>query len=372
MKETALTGFLDVFGELEDPRIDRCKHHPMEEILLLTLCGIICHCEGWNDIEEFGHAKLKFLKQYLPYDNGIPSDDTLRRFYRRVDPNHFQSLFIEWIKSLSLSLSDKPHHVAIDGKTSRRSRDGDNKPLHLVSAFASELGLVLGQQATEEKSNEITAIPKLLQWLDLDQAIVTIDAMGCQTEIAKTIIKQSGHYVLAVKGNQASLFDDISTYFKGSTCSAEEYKTADKGHGRIEERYCRMATNIPWLVDRHTQWPELKSIVEVTSKRTINDKTTTEQRYYISSLDVSADCMLNYIRSHWSIENTLHWTLDMTFREDECRIRKGHAPNNMAILRHIVLNMVKSAKPSRKSIKGYRKRAGWDNGTLAEIIEQNL
>lgn len=242
MKETALSGFLDTFSELEAPRIDRCKQHPMEEILFLTLCGMICHCEGWNDIEEFGHAKLEFLKQYLPYNNGIPSDDTLRRFYRRVDPGSFQSLFIEWIKSLSLTLSDKPYHVAIDGKTSRRSRDGENKPLHLVSAFASELGLVLGQQATEEKSNEITAIPKLLQWLDLDQAVVTIDAMGCQTEIAKTIVKQSGHYVLAVKGNQASLYDDISTYFKGSTCSSEEYKTADKGHGRIEERCCRMAT----------------------------------------------------------------------------------------------------------------------------------
>jgi hypothetical protein len=362
-------GFLDYFEGLEDPRINRQKLHPMNEILLLALCGIICGCDGWIDIEAFGKAKQDFLRKYLPYENGIPSDDTLRRFFRALDPAQFQERFMEWAKQLG-KLTNKI--IAVDGKTSRGSADGAEQALHLVSAFASELGVVIGQQATAEKSNEITAIPELLKWLDITGAIVTIDAMGCQKNIAATIRDKQADYVLALKGNQGTLQNDVMTYFTESRDYPAEHQCIDitKGHGRIEERECYVINDIQWLKEQHPGWRDLTSIIKIKSTRIINDSRSVEERYYISSCNFSAQQALHAIRLHWGVENQLHYVLDVSFNEDACQIRKGNSPQNMAILRHITINMIKRVLPKRSSIKGFRKSAGWDDSALASVIDQ--
>jgi len=365
--------FLDVFGQLDDPRIDRKKLHPMPEILLLTLCAVICGAESWDDIETFGQAKVEFLRRYLPYDHGIPSDDTLRRFFRAIDPMQFQRLFIEWIRAwLHPEVADKV--VAIDGKTLRGSRDGTQLPIHLVSAFASEAGIVLGQIKTHEKSNEITAIPELLEWLDVRGAIVTIDAMGCQKAIAKKIVDKGGDYLLALKGNQSRLHDDVRLHFEvpgpQASIQMEQAETLDKGHGRIEVRRCRVSTDIDWLKERHPEWSNLSSIVAITSERHIGETVTQETRYFISSSLIPAERMLAAVRLHWGIENQLHWVLDMSFGEDQSRIRKGNAPSNVAIIRHAALNMIRGAKTKRMSIKRMRKAAGWDDVLLNDVLAQ--
>ena len=365
--------FLDIFGQLDDPRIERKKLHPLPEILLLTLCAVICGAESWNDIELFGKSKVVFLRQYLPYENGMPSDDTLRRFFRAIDTTQFQRLFVDWIRAwLSPEVASKV--VAIDGKTLRGSRDGGQSPIHLVSAFASEAGIVLGQVKTREKSNEITAIPELLEWLDIRGAIVTIDAMGCQKTIAEKIIDKGGDYLLALKGNQSSLHEDVRLHFEQPapvsltrmTCA----ETVDKGHGRIEVRRCRLSTDIDWLRERHPEWKNLRSIVAIASERLIGDTLSQETRYFISSSQVPAAQMLAAVRLHWGIENQLHWVLDMSFGEDQSRIRKDNAPTNVAIIRHAALNMIRQAPKKRMSIKGMRKAAGWDDSVLTNILAQ--
>lgn len=364
-------GFLDYFEGLTDPRIDRQKLHPINEILLLTLCGIICGCDGWIDIEAFGKAKQEFLRGYLPYENGIPSDDTLRRFFRALDPAQFQERFIEWAKQLTKGqLSSKV--IAIDGKTAKGSADGAQKALHLVSAFASELGVVIGQQATAEKSNEITAIPELLKWLDISGAIVTIDAMGCQKSIAADIRDKQAHYLLALKGNQSTLQDDTIAYFeKEANFTAEQHHSdVCKGHGRIEERQCWIIKEIEWLKEQHPEWRDLNSIIKIKSTRIIKEERSVEDRYYISSLNCGAQQALNVVRQHWGVENQLHYVLDVSFNEDASQISKGNAPQNMAILRHITVNMIKRVLPKRRSIKGFRKNAGWDDSALASVIDQ--
>jgi predicted transposase YbfD/YdcC len=362
---SATLEFLDFFTDLEDPRLDRRKLHPMPEILLLTLCGVIAGCEGWADIEDFGESKLAFLRKYLPYENGIPSDDTLRRFFRAIDPKSFEKQFTTWVKSLDLPGETL---IAIDGKTARRSYDADNQPLHLVSAFASEARLVLGQVKVSEKSNEIIAIPELLNWLDIRGSTVTIDAMGCQREIAKLIREKGGDYVLALKGNQGHLYEDVRTFFEGM--SSDEWdtaKTIDGEHGRIEERYCYTTGNIEWLTSKYL-WEGLNSIGCIESIREEKGVRTLEKRYYISSLKPEATRLLKSVRSHWRIENSLHWVLDMSFGEDQSRIRKGNAPENMAIIRHFSLNLLQKYKKGRQSIRRLRKKAGWDNETLEGIL----
>ena len=264
--------------------------------------------------------------------------------------------------------------VAIDGKTLRGSRDGEQLPIHLVSAFASEAGIVLGQIKTHEKSNEITAIPELLEWLDVRGAIVTIDAMGCQKAIAEKIVDKGGDYLLALKGNQSSLHDDVRLHFEAPSLQAlslmEQAETLDKGHGRIEVRRCRVCTDIDWLKDRHPEWRNLNSIVAITSERHIGETVTQETRYFISSALIPAERMLTAVRLHWGIENQLHWVLDMSFGEDQSRIRKGNAPSNVAIIRHAALNMIRAAKTKRMSIKRMRKAAGWDDALLNDVLTQ--
>jgi predicted transposase YbfD/YdcC len=366
IKET----FLDFFGSIEDPRIDRCKLHPLSEILLLTLAAVISGAEGWLDVEQYGLTKLDFLRRFFPYQNGIPSDDTLRRFFRRIDPKVFQECFVQWVKSLS---SSQEKLISIDGKVSRHSFDKDKSVLHMVSAFASECRLVLAQTKVSDKSNEITAIPDLLSWLDLQGSVVTIDAMGCQKEIAKQIVEKEGDYVLSLKGNQGTLHKDVKALFKSFPAlrelGMEEHQTIDGDHGRIEERTYRVIT-IPRLFTKKHDWVGLSSLVEVSSKRESKGVVQKEKRYYISSLSKDAQKLGRVIRSHWAIENTLHWIMDVSFHDDESRIRKGYAPENMALIKHAALNLLQKNKGKRESIKQLRKVAGWDNERLYQILQQ--
>lgn len=366
--------FLDYFGDLSDPRCDKNKLHPVPELLFITLCAVISGAEGWQDVEDFGYAKLDYLRRYLPYEHGVPSDDTLRRFFRAINPEAFQSRFVSWVKAFHLL----PEHslIAIDGKSARGSHDGDKGPLHLVSAFASEARIVLGQQKVDEKSNEITAIPELLEWLDLKGAIVTIDAMGCQHEIARLIGEKGGDYLLSLKGNQGNLFADVDLFFNDKDLlkrtRLHSAEMTDGGHGRIEIRRVSVTDQIDWLRALHPHWPNLNTIIKMERIRLIKEQETTEIAYYLSSLPPDADRILRAVRGHWGIENSLHWVLDMSFGEDQSRIRQHNAPHNMAVMRHVALNMIQKAKTKRQSIKRLRKMAGWDDQVLENILHQQL
>ena len=363
-------GFIDFFSSIPDHRINRRKLHPVNEILLLTFCGVLAGCDGWDDLEFFGKTKLDSLRKYLAFENGVPSDDTLRRFFRVLDPAVFEACFMKWVRSFQLDLEGKI--VAIDGKTSRRSFDGANKALHMVSAFVSEVGIILGQLKTAEKSNEITAIPELLDLLDLAGATVTIDAMGCQTKIVEKIAEKEANYLIGLKGNQGTLNDDVRMFFEKKPVgtifeTAIEY---DKGHGRLEARRCTITEDIQWLRNNHPQWKKLTSIIEIESQREIKGVISIEKRYYISSLPAKTEKILNAVRQHWGVENQLHWVLDVCFNDDQSRIRKGNAPSNMAIIKKTALNVLRIVKPTRPrvSIKKMRKLAGWDENFMSELL----
>lgn len=363
-------GFLDFFNEVPDHRIDRRKLHSVGEILLVTFCGVIAGCDSWDDIELFGNTKLSYLRKYFSYEHGVPSDDTLRRFFRVLDPIIFESCFMEWVESFQLDLADKI--VAIDGKTSCCSFDDDIKPMHLVSAFVSELGISLGQVKTAEKSNEITAIPELLELLDIAGAVVTIDAMGCQSKIVKKITEKKADYVIGLKGNQGTLNDDVRLFFEDKPQQANFFcgTEVDKGHGRIESRQCTVSDDISWLRELHPKWENLNSVIEIKSERIIQGDKAVEKRYYISSLPAVPQKVSYAIRQHWGIENKLHWVLDMTFGDDQSRIRKGNAPRNIAIVKKTALNLlqiIKKTKP-RISLKAMRKMAGWDDSFLDSVL----
>lgn len=363
--------FEDFSRDLGDHRLERNRLHGVEEILFLVLCALICGCEGWRDIERYGKLKLDFLRSFFTYAHGVPSDDTIRRFFRDMDPQQFQSCFADWAKTLDLRDN---RHISIDGKVSRHSFDTGTSPLHLVSAFASDCRMVLAQEKVADKSNEIKAIPKLLTLLDLEGAIVTIDAMGCQKAIAQKIREKRGDYVLSLKGNQSTLYDDIKLLFKDGAAlqlfEPDIQQTVDGSeHGRVETRTYRVI-EMPEVLKENHDWCDLKTLIEVISERDIKGVTTEEKRYYISSLAKNATQLSKAIRSHWSIENSLHWILDVTFRDDDVRIRKGNAPQNIATIRHFSLNLLQKSKGKRDSIKQLRKAAGWDNTQLLTILKQ--
>lgn len=367
-------GFLCHFDELEDPRIDRKKLYPLTEILFVVICASICGAQSWRDFVTFGEEKLDYLRRFLPFDNGIPSKNTYARVFSILNPDEFKKCFISWIQSFQQALGNL---IAIDGKTLRKSFDKANQQsaIHMVSAFASVSKLVLGQQKVDDKSNEITAIPKLLELLSLAGMIVSIDAMGTQKEIANQIIDKKADYVLALKANHSTLHDDIRLFLEaeiGKTKDSkitDSYEEIDKGHGRIEHRICYVSDQIHWLEQRE-QWRNLKTIIVVESHVSVGKHTTTEQRYFISSLPADAKQIAEAIRSHWSVENSLHWILDVTLREDDSRVRKDHAPENMAMVRHIILNMLQNTKKKFKdmSIKRLQKKAGWGDSTLDMIL----
>lgn len=353
------TNFLDHIKEIEDHRIIGMVIYPLDEVLLATLVGVLCRADDFDEIELLSQEHLGWLRQFLPFKYGIPQAQTFRKIFRLLDPQALEKAFASWVADLQKQISGV---VAIDGKTLRGSKhDASGKgALHLVSAYAHEAGVVIGQRAVDAKSNEITAIPELLNSLVLNGAIVTIDAMGTQKDIAAKIRERNADYLLALKGNQGTLHDDAKDFFNDPVLSADcpVHSDTDLGHGRIEQRVCRVADARPWLTERHPDWTELNTIAEIRSTRT-NKKTgevSTETRLYISSLPPSPEVIGAACRSHWSVENNLHWQLDVTFREDECRTRKDHAPLNFAIIRHVVLNMLKR-EPTKMSLKRKRLKA---------------
>ena len=360
------TSFQSLVSSLEDPRQQSKVVYPLDEILLLCLCGSISGCESFVDIAEYGEEKLKFLRCLSDFTHGIPSHDTLCAVFRMLDPEPFNTVFAQWAAELGGYIGERI--VAVDGKTSRGSKAGGTPPLHLISAWCNDQRLVLGQRASKHKKNEIKDIPELLELLYLKGAIVTLDAMGCQQDIACKIRDKGGDYVLALKGNQRSLHDDVVTWFEERDHdNVESLQTVDGDKGRIETRSYTQCEDIDWLRDRHPVWQDLVSIGRVVSVREVGGKTTSQTRYYISSLSLDVERFAHAVRSHWGIENSLHWVLDMTFRDDDCRVRKDQAPKNFAVIKHAAINLLNKAK-DRKSIRVMRKKAGWNNQFLLRVL----
>lgn len=374
MDVKAPCGLLRFFEDLEDPRMDRTKLHTLSDILVITICAVICGADEWTEIELFGKSKRKWFKTFLALPNGIPSHDTFGRVFSRLDPKQLEQCFQRWMAAMAECTGGQL--IAIDGKTIRRSFDkADNKAaIHMVSAWSETNRLTLGQVATDEKSNEIKAIPQLLRLLDITDSVVTIDAMGCQKAIAKQIIKQKGHYVLQVKKNHAGLHDVIEEMFDeltGAGVPGAHYafhEDVDKGHGRIETRRIWTTDWTDWYADRK-KWAKLGSFVCVESIREIGDQRSTERRYYISDLDGrDPQTMLRYVRGHWGIENKLHWSLDVTFREDNLRHRVGHSAENLSRIRRLVLNLLRQDKSVKVGAKGKRFKASLDHDYLLKIL----
>jgi predicted transposase YbfD/YdcC len=374
MPEDPSATISEYFADLEDPRIDRAKLHPLINILTIALCGAICGADSWVDIELFGESKQDWFASFLDMSNGVPSHDTFGRVFSLLDAEQFRDCFINWVQAICEVLEDQV--VAIDGKTLRRSHDRTTgkKAIHMVSAWAAENQVVLGQVKTDDKSNEITAIPDLLELLDVSGCIVTIDAIGSQKKIAKQLIEQGADYILPLKGNQGRVYQDAQTLFADAEAidyeDCDHCKTFSKGHGRIEIRECWTTAHPEYLqaLYKPEQWAGLQSVIKVCAERRLEEKTETKTRYYISSLPGDAKQLLNAIRTHWHIENRLHWVLDLTFREDESRIRKGNGAQNMAILRQMALNLLKQEQSTKRSMRGKRLKAGWDERYLVRVL----
>lgn len=357
-----------IFAQIEDPRSHINKLHLLDEILLIGIISVICGAETWEQMVRFANSKEEFLRTFLALPNGIPSKDTINRTFAAIDSEQFESCFIEWVNGISTL--NKGQVIAIDGKTIRGAKSHGNKsPIHMVSAWACENNLVLGQVKTHEKSNEITAIPKLLQVLQIEDSIITIDAMGCQEKIAAAIIEKGANYVLAVKGNQGLLYEDIELEFRLNKPEQLSSKI-DFGHGRIETRNTSILTNLSGI-EKAEKWKGLKTIVKVESIREFknSDKPTEKSsRYYISSLKASSEDFQKAIRSHWAIENKLHWTLDVAFAEDASRKRAGNAAQNYSTILKIALNILKNEKTKKASVKSKRLEAAWNEDYLEQIL----
>lgn len=363
--------FLEYFKDLPDPRQRGKVVYPLDEVLLLCLLAVLAGSEAITDIARFGEKKLDLLRRFRPFRDGTPAHDHLGDILATLDAEQFQRCFVAWVAALTGAPADV---IAIDGKTVRRSghKKGAKAPIHMVSAFAARQRLVLGQVKVAEKSNEIVAIPALLEMMAIEGAIVSIDAMGCQRDISATIIAKKANYVLALKGNQGTLREDVQLFateqkangFKDTKVSHD--KTVDGDHGRIETRVCTVFHDVAWLQERH-DWPGLQRVIMVESTREIGDKVEQETRFYITSLVWVASQLGPIVRAHWAVENSLHWVMDMIFRDDECRVRTDHAPANFTTIKHMALNLIRRA-PGKDSIRLRRKVAAWDDDFLASLI----
>lgn len=377
MAKKPLAAIEEHFSKVSDPRVDRTKDHKLIDILAIAICGVICGAEGWTDIENFGNSKLPWLKTFLELPNGIPSHDTFGRVFSRIDAQQFQLAFSEWVWAVNDMIQGQI--INLDGKQLRGSKDRvlGKRAIYMVSAWATENELVLGQRKVDEKSNEITAIPELLKLLALSGCIVTIDAIGTQTHIASTIVEEKGDYVLSVKENQGHLYEDISILFavdqaqKFKYASLEYAQTTNKDHGRIEVRECWSTSNPEYLnlIRGRQDWMGLQSIAMVVGTRIIEGKETRKVRYYISSLPSHAERLLHIVRQHWSIENDLHWVLDVAMNEDHSRVRKDQAPENFAVLRHMALNLLKHEKTAKGGIHAKQLQAAWKEDYLLKVLE---
>lgn len=363
------------FSDLPDPRRQAGRRHYLSDILTISICAVICGADEWSTIAEFGRSKEVWFKGLLRLPHGIPSEDTFARVFTALDPEAFERCFLSWVKALAGSR--KGEVIAIDGKTLRRSFDKADKKaaIHMVSAWSVQNNLCFAQLTTDAKSNEITAIPKLLELLDLEGATVTIDAMGCQKEIARQIIAQGGDYVLALKGNHGTFHEEVALFLDRAIGGQlpgmlhDFHGQPEKDHGRIETRRAWCTAKVDWFEDRD-QWPGLNSFAAVECERIEGEKTTCERRYFISSLDgTNAEAIGNVVRSHWGIENKLHWSLDVSFADDQSRARKGHGAENLSRLKRIALNLLKAESTLKRGIKTKRLKAGWEHTYLLRVLQ---
>lgn len=366
-----IVSFDSFMADVPDCRQAGKVAYPLNELLLLCLCAVISGCENFVDIAEYGAEKQEFLRELAAFEHGAPSHDTLSTVFRHLDGEAFSKAFIAWAETTRQRLGrGLGGVVAIDGKTVRGSKDRDGAALHLISAFCDDMAMVLGQRASSAKKNEIADIPQLLELLHIEGCIITIDAMGCQKAIAAKICDKNADYLLALKGNQGTLHEDVKLWFKDDEALAccAFCETFDNDKGRFETRKYWICDDIDWLVQRHPGWQGLKSIAMVCATRELNGKTSVQRRYYISSLPANAKTVANAVRGHWGIENRLHWVLDMVFGDDHCRVRKDNGPNNLCIIKHMAINLINKAK-GKKSIRIMRKKAGWNNKLLKQILK---
>ncbi|HEC02049.1 MAG TPA: ISAs1 family transposase [Phycisphaerales bacterium] len=374
MEDTAHTLLLRLFRDMPDRRVIGKVSHQLHDILVITVCAVICGLEHWTQIEDFAKAHEQWFRSFLDLPNGIPPHDTFGKVFAFLDPDVFERRIQKWIHAL-VGSDTQGKHIAIDGKTLRKSFDpASNKvAIHMINAYAHENHAVFGQLRVDDKTNEITAIPQLLEMLQLKDATVTIDAMGCQREIAERIVKRQGHYVFSLKGNQSTLHDDVRTFMddlisNDSTEHYDYYETVEKSHGRIEIRKCWSCWDVDWLIQRH-EWTGLSSMAAVECTRTLNGKTSTERRYFISSHSgKQAQKMAAVIRNHWRVENELHWTLDVSFNEDQCRVRIENAVENLSRIRRISLILLKNDTTCKLGIKSKRAKAGYDRNYLLTLL----
>jgi len=374
MQERAKLNLITVLKEVPDPRVDRRKLHLLPDLLSIAICALLCGADSFEDMEVFGEAKLDWFETFLELPHGIPSHDTFNRVFAALDPQGFLECFMRWTQSLRTAVAEEV--VALDGKALRRAINKGDCPKVVVSAWAADNGLALGQLKVDDKSNEIKAVPKLLRVLELAGCIVTLDAMGCQKEIAKEIKEADADYVLALKGNQGQAHAEVRSYLDDAIARKTKelafVETVDKGHGRLEARRYWQSSQLDWFADR-SAWEGLQSVGVVEATREINGQRSVERRYYLSSLSVDVKRFARAVRSHWSVENQLHWVLDVNFAEDQSRARSGYASENLATLRRWALNLIKSDQQKKKrSLKGRMKAAGWDNRYLLHLLGINL
>jgi predicted transposase YbfD/YdcC len=373
MPSTAGAPIQEYFAEVSDPRVDRTKLHLLMDILVIAICAVICGADTWVEMEAYGRAKEQWLRQFLALPHGIPSHDTFARVIARLNPEEVQQCFLRWMQAVREVTEGEV--VAIDGKTLRRSFDRatGKGAIHMVSAWASVNRLVLGQEKVDEKSNEITAIPALLQLLELKGCIVTIDAMGCQKAIARTIVEQEADYVLTLKANHGRLYEEVERFFaeaqqrQFADVPHEYYHTLEGTHGRVEERHYWLVSDLAWLSAKN-EWVGLQSLGMVERQRTVAGKTTGEVHYYLTSLAGNGRQFGEAVRTHWSVENGLHWVLDVAFQEDQSRLRQDHAAENFAVLRHLALSLLRQESTCANGIKVKRLKAAWNDDYLTRVL----